>query len=236
MAAGDYNDDGKTDLAAGAYRHSSSAGRVYIFYNDGAYPSSPSSADVTIAGEGSNNWFGYSLAAGDYNTDSKTDLAVGSMYYGSYTGRAYIFYNDAGYPANATSANVIITGEATSSNFGAYLASGDFDANGRTDLAVSAYGYNDGVGRLHIFYNDGTYSGSASSSDVIVTGDSATAFGGSIIAGDFNSDGSPELVARSAGDFKVYFITMKHLNPIQLPLQDVTIKGMINIKGSFGVR
>lgn len=53
LATGDFNADGKTDLAVGARRYSSDAGRVYVFYNDGTYPSLASNADAKMTGEAS---------------------------------------------------------------------------------------------------------------------------------------------------------------------------------------
>jgi len=118
LAAGDFNADGKTDLAIGAYQYNSYQGRAYIFYNDGAYPSLAASADIIITGENSNNYFGFSLAAGDFNADGTTDLAVGAYRYNSYQGRAYIFYNDGAYPSLAADADIIITGEGGDDYFG----------------------------------------------------------------------------------------------------------------------
>jgi hypothetical protein len=74
--SGDFNADGKTDLAVGANQYSSSTGRTYIFYNDG----SPSRQLPPLLMSSSlvkpYDTFGGSLASRDFNADGKTDLAV----------------------------------------------------------------------------------------------------------------------------------------------------------------
>jgi formylmethanofuran dehydrogenase subunit C len=192
LASGDFNADGKTDLAVGAYGYSTSTGRAYIFYNDGSLPTTAATADVIITGEAS-SYFGSSLASGDWNADGKTDLAVGTSSYSASTGRVYIFYNDGSIPTDAASADIIITGEATS-NFGFSLASGDFNADGKTDLAVGAYNYSSATGRAYIFYNGSIITENASGADVTITGETTSNyFGYSLASGDFNADGKTDL-------------------------------------------
>ena len=188
MTVGDFNADGKTDLAVGAYAASSYAGRAYIFYNDGSIPRhAPIGADV-ITGEASSR-FGFSITAGDFNADGKTDLTVGAVVASS-AGRAYVFYNGSIVTENATGADVIITGEA-SSRFGTSMTSGDFNADGKADLAVGAYGYSSYTGRAYVFYNGAIITKNASSADAIITGSSY--FGYSMTNGDFNADGKTDL-------------------------------------------
>jgi hypothetical protein len=194
MTAGDFNSDGKTDLAVGAYSYSSNAGRAYIFYNDGSLVSNlgSASADVTITGEASSK-FGISFTQGDFNSDGRTDFVVGALDYSSSTGRTYIFYNDGSIPTTAASADIKITGEA-SSNFGYSLAAGDFNADGKTDLAVGAWTYASDAGRTYIFYNDGSIPTTAASADVIITGEASSLFGITLTSGDFDIDGKTDLV------------------------------------------
>jgi hypothetical protein len=54
-----------------------------------------SNADVIIAGETTNNYFGATVASGDWNADGKTDLAVGAYGYSTNTGRVYLFTSEA---------------------------------------------------------------------------------------------------------------------------------------------
>ena len=191
MISGDFNADGKTDLIVGANAYSSSAGRAYVFYNDGVLPTTVATADAIITGESSSG-FGSSMTAGDFNADGEIDLAVGAITYSSNAGRAYIFYNGSIITENASAADIIITGE-SNSYFGTSMTAGDFNADGKTDLTVGAIGYSSNVGRAYIFYNDGSIPTTAATADVIITGEASSYFGVSMTAGDFNADGKTDL-------------------------------------------
>lgn len=240
MITGDFNADGKTDLAVGAYWYSSYTGRVYIFYNDGSIPTTAATADVRITGEGVDDNFGMSLRAGDFNFDGKTDLVVGANAYNNFTGRAYIFYNDGSIPTTAATADVIIVGEATSNAFGLSSSVGDFNADGKMDLAIGAHLHNAGVGRVYIFYNDGSIPTTAATADVIITGEIGPSgdnsfFGVSLVAGDFNADSKTDLavgayyydVDGSVGtdDGRAYIFYNDGSIPTTATTADVTITG-----------
>jgi hypothetical protein len=197
LTAGDFNADGKTDLAAGAYNYGTNTGRTYIFYNDGAYTTTAATADVIITGNASTQ-FGISLTSGDFNGDGRTDIAVGGNMYTTFTGRTYIFYNDGTIPTTAATADVTITGENTSDNFGNRMTSGDFNADGKTDLAVGATGYASSAGRVYIFYNDGSIPTTAATADIKITGEVGSGFGFPA-SGDFNADGKTDLAVGATG-------------------------------------
>ena len=200
MAVGDFNADGKDDLAVGANEFNSGQGRVYIFYNDGNYETKASRADVVITGEATSNQFGSVLETGDFNADGKDDLAVGAQQYSSNTGRVYIFYGGSIVTENAVSANVILTGGATSNYFGNTLQTGDFNADGKDDLAVGAWGYSASTGRTYLFYGGSMISESASGADVTLTGGGTNnAMGAALQTGDFNADGKDDLAVGAWG-------------------------------------
>jgi len=235
LISGDFNFDSKTDLAVGATRYSSYTGRVFIFYNDGSYTATASTADVIINGEANSNFFGNNMVVGDFNSDGRTDLAVGAYQYGSYVGRVYVFYNDGSIPATASTADVKILGEVANGYFGNYLSAGDFNADNKTDLAVSANYYSNNTGRVYVFYNDGNYTATASSADAIITGETLVGyFGASLSAGDFNSDNYTDLAVGSYGNSSVYFITMKHV-PLPI-LPEFKVRGLMKLRGDMKVR
>ncbi|MCA9340401.1 MAG: FG-GAP repeat protein, partial [Candidatus Saccharibacteria bacterium] len=195
FATGDFNDDGKDDLAIGAHTYSSNTGRVYIFYAGDAFVDTAAEADVILTGEVSTNSFGWSMTTGDLNADGKDDLAVGAYEYSGNTGRAYVFYGGSIITENASGADVVLTGGAGSDRFADSLAVGDFNADGKDDLAVGAEFYTSGTGRAYIFYGGAMVSEGAAGADVIFTGESPSHhFGTSMSVGDFNGDGKADLV------------------------------------------
>jgi hypothetical protein len=112
-------------------------------------PGVSNSGDV-ITGEAQENFFGASMATGDFNADGSTDLAVGASGYdvGSDTneGRIYIFWSS-DRPAEAVEADVIINGETSGDSFGNSLAVGDVNDDGSTDIIVGAESYGADQGR-----------------------------------------------------------------------------------------
>ena len=194
FAKGDFNSDGRIDLAVGAKGYSSNAGLVYLFYNDGTLSSSASSADMTISGTSASDLFGISITPGDFNADGRTDLAIGGRGYSTNTGRAYIFYNDGSIPTAAASADVIITGETTTNYFGGALAVGDMNTDNKDDLIVGAERYSTATGRVYVFLNDGSIPTTAATADVTFTGVATNnRFGASLAVGDYDNSGTDDL-------------------------------------------
>jgi len=226
IIAGDFNYDTKVDLAIGHARYDGLTGRVYLFYGngDGTFGSGScttgcdiTDADVIITGENGSDWLGGQLHAGDMDNDGDTDLIVGSHGYGTGSGGIFIFYNDrtGTYPTVSTDADVIIKGENNGDFFGLFdFAIGDFDDNGKMDLAAGTSRYDDGgdtdAGRAYIFYNnDGIFAGdaclatppcSATNADVIITGENnGDNFAASITGGDLDNDNDDDFAVGAWG-------------------------------------
>ncbi|MEW5871801.1 MAG: FG-GAP repeat protein [Chloroflexota bacterium] len=217
LASGDFNGDGFEDLAVGVPTDDvgaiNNAGVVNIIYgseyglssvgNQIWYQDSPNILDVSET----DDQFGSTLAAGDFNGDGKDDLAIGVPYedldgivdagmvnvlYGSETGISdtdQVWHQGIGLVPDDPELN---------DRFGYSLATGDFDADTYDDLAIGVpYESLDSVfnaGAIHIIYGTGgrlSVNGNQMFSQAVL-GDWDT-FGWSLAAGHFNGDGYEDL-------------------------------------------
>lgn len=206
IAMGDFNGDGFADLAVAAYGFTTNTGRVYIWNGGvaGITSGNATTAPLNITGAATNNNFGSNIIAGNANNDGYTDLVIGAVAYNASQGRAYIYYGGGGGIAGTTAAaaNVTITGEAGTMQFGSALALGDFNNDNNPDLAITAPAYNTNWGRTYLFYGTAGVLNTvtAAPTDGIAIGESASSFyGGSIAAGDINGDGVTDLAVGAYG-------------------------------------
>jgi hypothetical protein len=213
VAAGDFDNDGFADLAAGARFRTvgtaQAAGSVGVLYgsSDGLTTRGQLFTQVAGADEQSDQ-FGSALAAGDFNNDGFDDLAAGasgenvnarpgagavSIIYGSPSG-----LTDAGGQLFTQVGGAVETGD----EFGAALAAGDFDEDGFADLAVGAPGENvagaPGAGAVSVLYGSGgglTTGGGQLFTQVGGSAEGGDIFGDALATGDFNQDGAADLAA-----------------------------------------
>ncbi len=148
----------------------------------------------------------------DYNCDGVADLAVGvpGESVGAVTsGIVQVFYGSpAGLAANATTLRIGVAGAAgtpaTGDGFGSVLASGNFDDDSCTDLAVAAPGADLGAitdaGEVYVFYGSPTGFTSArtarltrATSGIPGNNQAGEHFGRALGAGDANGDFVDEL-------------------------------------------
>jgi len=163
---GDVNGDGIDDFLAGG------VGRAVLYFGAATLHAAP---DVTFIGVASEA-FGRAVAGiGDFDGDGRNDIAIGARSANGFTGNVFVFYGRASWAASynltlpACGADICIHGDDgtpgsgpdETARFGASIAGiGDFDGDGRADLAVGAPGANGFLGRFYVLRGSAIPSGS----------------------------------------------------------------------------
>jgi hypothetical protein len=173
VAAGDFNRDGRMDLAVAVAGPGTEMVEVLLGNGDGTFTPSPSTLSV-----GS---YPSAIASADFDGDGIPDLAVAIAY--SNTLAVFLGNGDGTFRPAAASPE---TG-----NYPLSLVAADFNGDGIPDLAVG----NDGAATLTILLGKGDGTFTAASTN-LATGSSPD----SIAAADFNGDGFPDLAAANEGD------------------------------------
>jgi hypothetical protein len=225
LAWGDFDGDGRSDLAIGVPNQTvngmMSAGAVNVLYGTSAGLSASGDQFWTQDNVGvtptalANDHFGLALTVGDFNGDGFDDLAIGvpnaTVNNHFAAGAVNILYGTAsGLRTNGAqfwskNSSGILGTSANDESFGWSLAAGDFDNDGRDDLAigvplqtVSAMA---DAGSVSVIY--GTANGLRASGNQVWNQDSPNIrdsaqagdqFGWALTTGDFDHDGFDDLV------------------------------------------
>ena len=233
LSSGDYNGDGHDDLAIGAqYEETVSldnTGGVHVIYGSSTGLSATAviadqrwtqdSPDIEDAVEASDE-FGSSLSSGDYNGDGSDDLAIGAAQetigtaFG--TGAVNVIYGSSGgLSATAVIADQMWTQNSTDIEgvaetkeyFSNSLSSGDYNGDGRDDLAVGTPAEDVGTvinaGAVNVIYgSSGGLSATAVIANQLLTQDSPGIDGAAeaddrigvpLSSADYNGDGRDDL-------------------------------------------
>ena len=213
LAAGDFNGDGFSDLAVGAPGESNplsngldGAGIVHILY--GSANGLRATGSEALAGSGAYDHFGHALAAIDYfngvnkGKDGFADLAVG-IPYGSTTGQVTINNGGPeGIVGNTPEVSSTVGAGGTGARYGSSLAVGDFNSDGKQELAVGAPQEDVSgqfyAGAVHIFGEALTITQDTPGIPEVV--EQYDLFGNSLAAGDFDANGKDDLAVGSPGE------------------------------------
>ena len=195
--AGDFNGDGYRDVAMGAMGADvgsvQGAGAVVVLYGTSSGISAVKKTVITQNSTGvpgaaeSDDRFGSSLAAGDLNGDGYADLVVGSEFEAigdrEGVGSVTVLWGGSG----GLSGGALLPQPAGLPEWGGYgaaVATGDFDGDGKTDVTAT------GQGRVHLYRGTFTRAGvPLSHTDVGELGGAYEA-----IAGNINGDKAAERV------------------------------------------
>lgn len=197
--AGDTNGDGFADVLIGAPLFDTSVsnqGAAFLFLGGpGVMAGLPNQTLI----EQTNSNMGSSLGGGDLNRDGFSDVIVGaSAYDGTVAdeGAAFIYFGG-GRVGDAVADQNLITSQA-SAQLGHSVATGDFNGDGNTDVAVGAFGF-DGInvnsGAVFLYLGTATgLSSSVAATFQIPLADDAR-LGASVAIGDLNDDGFDDVLA-----------------------------------------
>ncbi|MCK4819900.1 FG-GAP repeat protein [bacterium] len=149
--------------------------------------------DLILTGEtGGKQYFGDWLAVGDVNGDGYDDLLVSAVFYNDEQGRVYLYYGGKSMDENA---DRTFTGENIGDRFGSgggYLA--DLNKDGFDDVIVGARYFDNGRGRVYIYWGGPDMDKKADITLEAEAGLTDCNFGRGITAGDVNGDGHTDLI------------------------------------------
>ncbi len=225
LVAGDYNGDGISDLAIGAYnafQDGKRPGKVYVMYghvdwSGQAIDLSSNKPNVLLSGHDDGDGFGLGLSTVDANGDSIDDLFVGAPMAdedkSQNSGAVYIFPGmEKG--LSVTPATVLF-GQKSGEKFGSAITGGNIFNSDENDFFVSAYKADAGnlkeAGKIYFYKGNKDLSKVVSPQITIEGTGEYQWFGFSLDTGDLNND---ELDDLAVGTFP--YSTRKNTGEISI--------------------
>jgi hypothetical protein len=178
MISGDFNGDGKPDLAILTWDLLSTSYLTILLGNgDGSFTAKPTVVAISQGNEGGDGIPG-SMAAADFNGDGKLDLAVVGDYIS--TGGVGILLGNGDGTFTSPGPSLDPSGDF------ALIATGDFNGDGIPDFVTPNYFEYGGSPTIFLGKGDGTFTAKQMSLTL-------TYFPTSVVVGDFNGDGVLDL-------------------------------------------
>ena len=188
MITGDFNGDGKTDLAVLSWNFDSTSLITTLLGNgDGTFVAGATGVAYNQGAVGGDFIIG-SLVAADFNGDGKMDLAVVGEYVSPGGITILLGNGDGSFTAAGANLEPI-------QGFGV-VATGDFNGDGIPDLVAATY-FGTGMATVFLGKGDGTFT-------ILPTQVPVDSFPKTILVGDFNGDGKKDLVFGYGGAPEVY--------------------------------
>jgi len=210
----DLDGDGTADLVVGSPFADTSdevdaVGAVYVL--SGASPPSagdlPEAATLSLQLGEANDWFGWSVAAGDMDDDGLAELIVGAPGAEGAAGRVTIWSGVQLRDGTLDSPRLTIEGDAESGRFGWTVHLADINGDGKADLIVGAPYANPtdedqafNAGQISIFFGGRSFdewpeSPTAGNGSLIYTeAEQYLRSGRAIFSGDFDGDEAADLI------------------------------------------
>ncbi|MGE5472859.1 MAG: fibronectin type III domain-containing protein [Ignavibacteriales bacterium] len=195
MVSGDFNGDGKDDIAA-LYDCGSSTTQLYIWSSTGNYFTCLNTSTNLLWKSGSGAYTAGNttgnVVAGDFNGDGKDEIAA-FYRYGSDLTKIHVW------TANGSSFSIAEwwnsgTGNYSASAITGRVAAGDYNGDGKDEIAAF-YDYGNDLTKIHIWIPSGSTftqnewwnGGTGNYKTSLITG--------RVVAGDINGDGKDDLAA-----------------------------------------
>ena len=195
MTFGDFNHDGKVDIAMTAPGKNYLA--VYLGNGDGTFQAPKLSTIPMSAGQ---SMAASPLVAADFNHDGKLDLAI----VGADNTNTTVYVLPGNNSGSFSTAHAVFTAPTAGSVWGSAVHNfvlGDFDADGNGDIALTTTTSNQATGdvsstTIHVLYGEGNFLFTDSTPFHIASQIEMN-------SGDLNSDGRTDLFAYDMNNFRL---------------------------------